>query len=112
MTKYLKQTGKNGRTLYFIDGKISKVTDIPSKVIDDLQDGVEIEYFESFQTPVVSGSDPLPLVNEAPKECLYCQATEGLRPKMVHLRMVWLCGGDYESHTTGQIGAKVREVYA
>lgn len=94
MATYTKKNGPRGRFLYFKDGKMISVKDIPEDIVDKLPLNGEYEEKEVVAPTV--------------RKCIFCgnHATES---RFVDLQTIYLCEEDYYSKTTGKITEKLRE---
>lgn len=88
MATYTKKNGPRGRFLYFKDGKMISVKDIPEDIVDKLPLNGEYEEKEVVAPTV--------------RKCIFCgnHATES---RFVDLQTIYLCEEDYYHKTIGEI---------
>lgn len=91
MPVYKQTKGPKGRSLWFKDGKMISVKDIPSDILATMEP----------QKPV---SDQLPEF----RKCIFCGEL-GTERKLINHREVDLCFHHYDTKTTGEVVAQLRE---
>lgn len=130
MLKYKYVEAKNGRPMYYKNGKMVKSEDIPPSVRSMLEPGVELTLpspgeSEETETTEEDESNPLGLdqetvdaiaENEAQskksaerKTCIFCEEP-ATKQRYINQRLAKLCDADYESHTTGEIAVQLKAV--
>lgn len=128
---YKKVIGKNGKELYYRNGKLIKKQEVPDDVVlpvvdysekepidtsydSMMMDGVSVQDNSPNQPPKVIIEDPVaepeePVVYEAPKKvCLFCEGIGGFT-RMVNGTLVYLCQDDYMAKTLGEVAQQLRE---
>lgn len=92
---YKVRDGIKGRKLYFHDGKMISIQDVPDEVLYELQftDQVEERHLEP------------PRFN---KPCLACDK-EGKYERIVHMQTIVLCNEHYYSLNIGKIAQLLKE---
>ncbi len=134
MIKYKQVNARNGRTMYYKNGNMVAKTDIPPSILNNLEPGVEL----STGTPdprsdavsngasaampaggtVSPGDLPRQTIDEntandaelaQDKSCIFC-GEPGTRTRYINMATANLCEDDYQTHTTGEIAAQMREI--
>jgi hypothetical protein len=108
MIKYKLVVSAKGRKMYYRNGKMCSPSEVPAGILNNLENGMEIST-GSAQTLDESTQEQAQSIEN--KTCLFC-GEEGDKIRFVNLQNVRLCSKDYDSHTTGEIVAKMREVTA
>lgn len=112
MSIYKLVEAKNGRLMYFKDNKMVSPDKIDESIMDKLMPGMEID-----DTPgdFINEISP-PTIKQAPEEqpmpekkCVFC-GNYGNIPKFIHGQLVYICEYDRDTHTTGQLGARVKQL--
>lgn len=137
MIKYKHVVTSNNRNMYFVNGKLQKPELVPQGIKNILEPGVELttdgvadtlpdfssaEQAINTAPPIPSGgtvtvqtvddqANNRPKSKKDKKECIFC-GEPGDRTRFVNLQTIDLCDEDYNSHTTGEIAAQVREAQA
>lgn len=93
MATYTKKNGPRGRFLYFKDGKMISVKDIPEDIVDVLPLGGE--YVEKE------------VVAPTIRKCLFCER-DASESRFVNLRTIDLCEEHYYDTTIGEISQKLQ----
>jgi hypothetical protein len=121
MLKYKYVQTANGRDMYFMNGKMVAKDKLPVSIVNMLEPGVELTMptpGDDDQTNVdpttkeivdASQEDTAQSSHTEPGKCVFC-GNEATRQRYVNLTIAPLCENDYQSHTTGEIVARLREV--
>lgn len=116
MLKYKYVQTANGRDMYFKNGKMVGKAEIPLSVLNMLEPGVELK----MPSPGES-EDSEETIDDAPDTtlklgkcedrttCIFCGEPAD-KVRYINGQNVKLCSKDYDSHTTGEIAAQMREV--
>lgn len=113
MVKYKRVDAANGRTMWFVDGKMTGANMIPEDVVRDLQSTGTLDLPEGEDTPgepqQQSPEDkPREKAKPAKRTCLVC-GEPGTHSKYVSEITVYLCDEHYAKLTTGEIVNLARE---
>lgn len=139
MIKYKQVNAKNGRTMYYKNGRMVKEDQIPASILNNLEPGVELTTgspdpdpeTDAINTPderqtasmlpggtispgdlprqTVDGSAPAEANLTQDKSCIFC-GEPGIRTRFINLATAHLCEDDYQNHTTGKIAAQMQKV--
>lgn len=91
---YKKVETKNGRTMYYKDGKLCSKKEYEANAVREPKEEPSVE-----QKLKASES----------RRCIFCNGP-GTKTKWINGKVIRLCEGDYLEHTTGEIAAQMREV--
>lgn len=113
MIQYKRVDAANGRTMWFIAGKMVSAQQIPEDVIRDLQSTGTVEVPEDEDAPAESQQQspeekPRQKAQPAKRLCLVC-GEPGTHSKYVSGITVYLCDEHYAGMTTGEIFSLARE---
>lgn len=101
MTKFKKVTAKNGRVLFYIDGKMRPEAVIPETILHRLETELEFEIeLTNHQVKTVSIDT---------KKCIF-DGHEATRQKFLNGTIVGLCNEDYQTKTSGKIAQRINEI--
>lgn len=120
MIKYKRVDTKNGKIMYFKNGKMTSPKYVPESIKKQLIGGVEISVSSSENLPVAE-SNLLPKLDQPeepqeerailPHKCIFCDE-EATRTRFINLQTIPLCLKDHQNHTTGEIVEQLRKVPA
>lgn len=106
MIKYLRKDTKNGRTMYFRNGKMVSSKEIPDSIVLRLEDGVELTVDTPEPTPepeTVDDTDKTPVSSKSTgRACIFC-GENAETSRFINLQTIQLCTEDNRNHTTGEI---------
>lgn len=103
---YTTKTAKNGRTLYFKNGRLTAFTKIPEGVIlVDTDTGAQVETV----APSVPKNDTVPVVTAEGRQCIYGDGA-GEYERFVNGRAAYLCENHYSTMSLGRIVQQLREM--
>ncbi len=106
MVKFKRVDSKNGRTLYFRDGKMLSPKKIPQEILNELAFPGEVEVpEEDSEKETRESTEATGQTTE--RICLFC-GQYGNFSKFLNGVTVYLCEDDYRVHTTGEISAEMR----
>lgn len=113
MTKYKRIDTKNGRIMYFIDGKMKSVKDLPKGLDKRLENGVELEIgAPTEETLVITPAAELQLKqSQAPIDtsvCVVCGEPATTKRYLME-RNVGMCKEHRDTLTTGKVVQAMRE---
>lgn len=107
MIRYKRKDTKNGRIMYFRNGKMCSPESIPNSILQSLTDGQEIE----IDTPDPETIDQTEVTKphlKSIKKCIFC-GKDATRTRFINLEVANLCLEDHQNHTTGQVAAQMKE---
>jgi len=105
--KYKKVVTKDGRTMFFENGKMVSDSRIPQSILKNLEDGVEISINTPDPETVDETPSTAPQLDSNKNVCIFC-GDESSKTKFLNLQTVHLCEEDYQNHTVGEIVSRVK----
>lgn len=96
MSKIKRVDTENGRTLYFVDGKMKSKNDLPAGIVSSLEPGVEIEIDFTPQPRTIDT-----------KVCVVC-GEQSTHMKFLNEMNIGLCDEHYQL-STGKVAQALRE---
>lgn len=104
MTKYKRTDTKNGRVMYFVDGKMTSKNDIPTEILGSLHANSVLNADilpkqDHFTKPEMK------LINR--KKCIFDDG-EAVTERFINEQLIGLCKEHKQGMTTGKIAEAVR----
>lgn len=110
MITYKRKDAKNGRVMYFKNGKMTSPSEIPQSILNQLTPDTEISVDSPApkQMGVKDKEEPAKPASKEP--CVFECGKPATRRRFLNMQIIRLCDEDYEGHTTGEIVAQSRKV--
>lgn len=113
MIKYKHVISRSGRSMYFKNGKMVSLDQIPVDILPRLEDGVELQMgspVEEAETVDDTIDNEVKLTkSEDRKTCIFC-GEPSTRIRYINQQNAKLCDEDYNNNTTGEIAAQMNRV--
>lgn len=101
MTKFKKVIAKNGRQLYWANGKMISADNISADILHRLETELEFE--------VDSGVQEKPVFTINTKKCIF-DGEPATKQKFLNGITIGLCKADYDTKTSGKIAQRINEI--
>lgn len=103
--KYKRVETKNGRVMFFAEGKMTAQDQIPVAVLGQLEGNMELE----INTPEpVEKTEEAPVIKPEDRKC-FIDGGFGKYKKFLELQTVYLCDEHQHNLTTGEVVYEMRK---
>lgn len=109
MIKYKKIVAKNGKEMFYKNGTLTKVGTIPTSILNNLEDGVELSVGTPNPETVDETHEDAPKLHPKDNVCIFC-GEPSTRTRFLNMNTIYLCDEDYTNNTTGKIVAQFNRV--
>lgn len=115
MTKYKRIDAKNGRPMFYIDGTLASIKDVPDFIQTRLEEGVELEISNGKAPETVVPEEQEQVQSEEPKTVIddkfcFIDGEPSTHKRFLQLVVVGLCAKHYHELNSGKTVQLMREM--